>query len=398
MSSFTSTFMCVAASLWHCESGVWMWGGISGKEGVRGCQISAASTQRDDIFRVVRCFVEVRRNPRLKGGGWRTILRKGEFKSERGEIMQNLLTTVAAAAMLLSGTALVADDWYPSKYGPDDTIGAANNLSPEKVLEAVKLVKTGKTYSLAIETGRTTPAYSPRTFELFVVQTGDPTGQPLSKSQLTVNNDLMQTWLGIGTQIDGLGHVGINHRYYNGTHASDFVDPKGLKKFGTHTIPPIVTRGVLLDMAAYFGVGMVPEGTAYNRAEIEGATERQGVTIRKGDVVIFHSGWMQLLGKENQRWVAVHPGLGAEGAQYLAHLGVVAVGADSAALEVIPYEDPEKAAPVHQTLLAKNGVYVLENIRTEELARDKAYEFLLVIGQPKFVGAVQMVINPIAIR
>ncbi len=82
----------------------------------------------------------------------------------------------------------------------------------------------------------------------------------------------------------------------------------------------------------------------------------------------------------------------------MAHLGVVAVGADSAALEVIPYEDPEKTAPVHQTLLAKNGVYVLENIRTEELARDKAYEFLLVIGQPKFVGAVQMVINPIAIR
>ena len=313
--------------------------------------------------------------------------------------MQNLVATMAATAILLSSTALAADDWYPSKYGPDDTIGAANNLSPEKVLEAVKLVKTGKTYSLAIETGRTTPAYSPRSFELFVVPTGvDPTGQPESKSLHTGHDDLLQTWLGIGTQIDGFGHVGINHRYYNGVHASDFVDRKGLKKFGTHTIPPIVTRGVLLDMAAYFGVSMVSEGTAYNRKEIEGAARRQGVTIRKGDVVIFHSGWMQLLGKENKRWLSVHPGPGVEGAEYLADLGVVAVGADTAALEVIPWEDPERGAPVHQTLLAKNGVYVLENIRTEELARDKAYEFLLVIGQPKFAGAVQMAINPISIR
>jgi kynurenine formamidase len=259
-------------------------------------------------------------------------------------------------------------------------------------------VKTGKTYSLAIETNRTTPAYSPRSFQLFVVQPGDGTGQPLGANQLTGNDDLLLTWLGIGTQIDGLGHVGINHRYYNGNQAHDFVDPEGLRKFGTHTIPPIVTRGVLLDMAAYLGVSLVQEGTAYNRKEIQGAIARQGTTIEKGDVVIFHSGWMQLLGKDNKRWLDVHPGLGGEGAQYLADLGVVAVGADTAALEVIPFEDPDRPFPVHQILLTKNGVYVLENIRTEELARERAYEFLFVLGQPKFAGAVQMVINPIAIR
>jgi len=312
--------------------------------------------------------------------------------------MLKLGIELAVVAGLMSGLAQAGENWYPSRYGAEDTIGAANNLSPEKVRKAAELVKTGKTYSLAIETSRATPAYSPRSFQLFVVPSGDGTGQSLGVNQLTGNDDMLLTWLGIGTQIDGLGHVGINHRYYNGNHAHDFVDPQGLKKFGTHTIPPIVTRGVLLDMASYFGVGLVHEGTAYNCKEIQAAAGRQGVTIQKGDVVIFHSGWMQLLGKEDKRWLDVHPGLGTEGARYLADLGVVAVGADTPALEVIPFEDPNKPFPVHQTLLTKNGVYVLENIRTEELVHDGAHEFLFVLGQPKFVGAVQMVINPIAIR
>jgi kynurenine formamidase len=87
-----------------------------------------------------------------------------------------------------------------------------------------------------------------------------------------------------------------------------------------------------------------------------------------------------------------------EGARYLAELGVVAVGADSTGVEVIPFENPNRPFEVHQTLLAKNGVYILENMWTNELAADGAYEFLFVLGQPKFKGAVQMVVNPIAIR
>ena len=169
-------------------------------------------------------------------------------------------------------------------------------------------------------------------------------------------------------------------------------------ELGTHTIPPIVTRGVLLDMARHFGVDMVSEGTAFNRAQIEAAASAQGLQIRSGDVVLFHTGWMQLLGTDNQRFIAGQPGLGLEGAEYLADLGVVAVGADTPALEVIPFENPQRAFAVHQTLLAKEGVYVLENMNTAELAADGVQEFMFVLGQPKFKGAVQTVVNPIAIR
>ncbi len=306
------------------------------------------------------------------------------------------ITTAFLLTISLAVPVRAEEDWYPSKYGPEDTLGAINNLSAGGVLEAVKLVRTGKTYALGVVTGRETPAFGMRTFQLFTMVSGD--GTPVGSNKMTFHDDLLLSWLGIGTQIDGLGHLGIDHRYYNGKLASEFLTPGGLQMYGTHTLPPIVTRGVLLDIAALAGVDVLAAGTAINRPEIDAAAERQGVEIRKGDVVILNTGWQAMASRDGERFLAAEPGLGVEGAGYLAELGVVAVGADSWALEVLPSEDEDQSFPVHQILLAKNGVYILENIATAELVADRAHEFLFVLGQPKFEGAVQMVINPIAIR
>ena len=304
---------------------------------------------------------------------------------------------IIITAFLTSGFAF-ADDWTSSKYGPDDTLGAINLLSPEKVLAAAKLIKTGKTYALGVDTGPESPAYPPRFYSMTILQLGDGTGTPWGANKLTGNDDLMYTWMGVGSQIDGLGHIGVDHVYYNGTKAKDFVNNKGLMKFSTHELPPIVTRGVLLDMAAYYGKPMLEPGTAFNEKEIKAAMEKQGVTIGEGDVVLFHTGWLNVMDSDPVRFMTSQPGLGLGGAKYLAKLGVVAVGADNWALEVIPAEDPEQAFPVHPELLAKNGVYILENMDTRELAADGVAEFLFVLGQPRFVGAVQAVINPVAIK
>jgi kynurenine formamidase len=304
-------------------------------------------------------------------------------------------------ALLFAAAPLAAEepgDWYPSRFGADDRIGAANHLTPEIVKAAARLVTTGKSYSLGMEVGPDTPAYPPRRYQIVITQSNDGTGSPVGENRVTANDDLVISYLGIASQIDGLGHLGIDHRYYNGLHARDFVAPTGLKELATHTIPPIVTRGVLLDMAALRGVATVPEGTAYNRAEIAAAAKRQGVAIREGDVVLFHSGWHAVRESDPERWWQRHPGLGVDGARFLAELGVVAVGADSTAVEVIPFENAARPFEVHQVLLARSGVYLLENMWTNELAADGVHEFLFVLGQPKFVGAVQMVVNPIAIR
>jgi kynurenine formamidase len=311
--------------------------------------------------------------------------------------MQTKILTILAA-VLFTTTSVQAEDWYPSKYGAEDTLGAINNLSADKVLKAVQLVKTGKTYPLGVETGPASPAYPPRSYSMTILQLDDGTGTPLGSNKATGNDDLMNLWMGIGSQIDGLGHMGINHTYYNGNHASDFVTPKGLTKLSTDKLPPIVTRGILLDMTALLGKNPLPEGTAINRDEIDRAAKAADLKIEKGDVVLLHTGWLDVMDSDPARFMAGQPGLGLGGAKYLAGLGVVAVGADNWALEAIPAEDATQAFPVHPELLAKNGVYILENMDTRALAADGVTEFLFVLGQPRFVGAVQAVINPVAIH
>ncbi len=313
---------------------------------------------------------------------------------------QRIMAAMAAGALLATAAAAQAQaPWYPSKWGPNDELGAANYLTPAVALEAAKLVKTGKTYALGITVSTSTPAYPPRTCAIYIVQPGQTgSAQGLGPTNTTYNDDILNCWTGIGTQIDGLGHIGIGDRYYNGNKWGEFAEMGGLKKLGADKIPPMVTRGVLLDMAAYLGVDVVKEGTAFNKAEIDGAAAKQGVTIRQGDVVIFHTGWLSLIDKDPKRYAAAEPGLGREGARYLVSKGVVAIGADTWGLDAIPFEKDAGIFEVHQILLTMNGTYILENINTAELAKDKAYEFLFVLGQNKYQGAVQGMINPVAIR
>jgi kynurenine formamidase len=311
--------------------------------------------------------------------------------------MKKLAMVGCAAAFLTAITPAFAQDWTKSKWGPDDEIGAANYMKPELVMQAAKLIKTGKTYALGIPVGSTTPAYPPRGFRITVLQPGQAGNPGLGPNKATYNDDMLDGWVGVGSQMDGLGHLGIEHVYYNGNKIADFGDPTGLKKLGIDKVPPIVTRGVLLDMAAYFKTDVVKEGTAFNVKEIEEAAKAQNVEIRQGDVVLFNTGWISLIGKDDKRFGACEPGLGVEGAKYLTSKGVVAVGADTWGVEVVPFET-KTIFEVHQILLAMNGTYILEVMNTAELAADKAYEFLFVLGQPRFKGGVQSMINPVAIR
>jgi kynurenine formamidase len=308
---------------------------------------------------------------------------------------------ILVATALLAGhaTAQPQPCLTASKFGPQDQVGNLNHVTPAKTLAATKLVTTGKAYRLGIETNRNTPAYPPRTFALTIVQPGQAGGVTMGPSRTSYNDDIVAGWLGIGSQIDGFGHVGIDNLYFNCNKAADFAMADGLKKLGIENVPAVATRGVLLDMAGYFRTDIVKEGTPFNRAEIEGAMKRQGIaSIEKGDVVLFHTGWLKLLGKDNSRFGAVGPGLGIEGAKYLASLEVAMVGADNPSVEVIPFEKGAGVFEVHQILLAQNGIHILENMNTAELVKDRAWEFLFTLGPARVTGAVQAIVNPVAIK
>lgn len=308
------------------------------------------------------------------------------------------LALAAACSLALVAAPSSAQQWHPSKWGPNDEIGAANYLSPARAAAAARLVTAGKVYELGITVTPDTPAYPPRSCKLYVVQPGQQHGGSMGPTKTSYNDDILNCWVGIGSQLDGLGHIGVDNVYYNGNHARDFADIGGLKKLGVDKVPAIVTRGVLLDMAAYFGVDVVKEGTPFNRAEIDGAARKQGVEIREGDVVLFHTGWLSLIDKDPKRFASVEPGLGKQGAQYLTSKGVGAVGADTWGVEAIPFEKDVGLFEVHQILLPMNGTFILENMNTGPLARDKVYEFMFVLGHNKYKGAVQSMINPVAIR
>ena len=152
---------------------------------------------------------------------------------------------------LISFNSSFADECAPSKWGQGDEIGSANLISPESVLKAAKLIKYGKTYSLGLTIDANTPAYPPRSLSLQVVQ---PTQQfgTLGLPNSTYNDDIFQGWFGIGSQIDGLGHIGTTEAiFYNCHDGKEFAQITGLTKLGIEKIPPLVARGLVIDVASF---------------------------------------------------------------------------------------------------------------------------------------------------
>ena len=178
--------------------------------------------------------------------------------------MPNKLTRGLLAGLLIMScaTMVLADDYFVKKFGKDDEFGHANYLTEAKAKQAAKLVSKGKVYQLGMVTGPDTPAYGPRKFQMIVHQLNDGSGALLGPDKLVSNDDTLVTSVGIGSQLDGFGHIGKEHKYYNETPAAEVVAPDGLLKFGTHALPGFVTRGVLLDMTKIFKQDPLPIGTA----------------------------------------------------------------------------------------------------------------------------------------
>lgn len=309
-------------------------------------------------------------------------------------LLAGLIVGSAGAAM--AGPEQQPDAWYPSRYGAQDTIGAANNAGEKEARDAAASVQTGKVYSLAVETGlpeMNGRSFPGRDYRVQVDQQKIPGG-------IIGHDEKVEMWMGVfGTSVDGLGHVGLGDRFYNGFTADEIYSRDGLRKLSAGDIPPIVTRGVLLDIPAWKGVTKAPPSLAINRAEIDAMCKAQNITLKRGDVVLLHTGWQDDI-RADPAVFNKQPGLGVEGARYLASLGIVAVGSDNLGVEVFPPEDKTTAQPfpVHPILLAENGIYILEGMKTDELARDKAYSFMFVMAVPKLHGTVQAAVHPIAIR
>ena len=303
------------------------------------------------------------------------------------------VSIIAAAA---SGVALgQAEEPLQSPWGPADQRGAANRITPQKVLEAKSLMTRGTVYQLGRVYESSMPLFGTRHFSLRIPQTFGPLGS----NRTTYHDEIVSAEIGqVGTQFDGLGHIGVGDVFYNGNDRADFSKADGLTKLGVENVGPLVTRGVLVDVAAFKGVARLDGGYEITLADLRGTLERQRMEIRSGDVVIVHTGWGSLWNVDNAAFVAAAPGVGLEAARYLVEREVVLVGSDTWATEVVPNPNAELAFPVHQLLIPRNGIYIFENLLTEELARDRVYEFAFFFAPLKLKGGTGSPANPLAIR
>jgi hypothetical protein len=187
--------------------------------------------------------------------------------------------------------------WWPSEWGADDQRGAANRLTPQKAAEAARLIRSGKVYQLGHVYEYGMPLAGKRHFSLTIP--GSPTGGPDGENRIVYHDEMFSGEIGqIGTQLDGLGHIGVrmagDDYFYNGFRRSEFGKPYGLEKLGVENIGVFFTRGVLADMPAYRGVPRLKVGEAITADDLEGALKREGVAVTEGDVVLVRTGHGQL--------------------------------------------------------------------------------------------------------
>ena len=277
-----------------------------------------------------------------------------------------------------------------------DEIGAANLMNAQTVLEAAKLIKEGNRYSLAYVLENDSPGnpFVSHNMSLDLILGPFPGTNETVALVETVNSNFMH----VGTQFDALGHIGIGDQFYNGHTIDDVLSPTGLVKLGAEEVPPFFTRGVLVDIARYKDVEALPPTYEITLDDLEGALAMQGTEIRMGDVVLFHTGWGLNYTPNNEVFGTSSPGIGLEVAESLASSQVVIVGADNWAVEVIPNPDPNLNFPVHQELLTKNGIYLMEVVKTDELAKDGVYEFAFVFAPIRAEGATGSAAHPFAIN
>jgi hypothetical protein len=310
------------------------------------------------------------------------------------------------AAQAQDGATPVGAKWWPSRFGAEDQAGASNLITPEKILDALKLIRRGKVYEIGRVYESSMPKFGERAFTLRIP--GNPSGGPLGNNRVIWNDEFLATEIGqVGTQFDGLGHIGVavkgedkaEMRFYNGFTASEIGGANGLKKLGIESVRPIITRGWLFDMAALKG-RRLNLGEEIKVADIEGAIKRQGINaadIKAGDALFFHTGWGQLWGKDNIEFGKGEPGIGMEAGQWCIKQQPCVVGADTWGVEVVPNPDKSLAFPVHQEFITKNGIFIHENLDFADLAKDTVNSFVYVMLPLRIKGATGSPGRPLAI-
>jgi kynurenine formamidase len=310
---------------------------------------------------------------------------------------------VALALVLGVGATAHAQSWQPpsdaqrcpSKWGASDQRGSANHMKPETVLKAARLIRTGQVFELGRVLAEGMPLSPTRRFEMHTKRTQMNT----ESNRRGSNEELVVAEIGqVGTQFDGFSHQTIGNSMYNCVKLDEVATRAGFEKLGIENVGALMTRGVLIDVAASKGMQTLPDTYEITVADLQQALQKQNLTLQPGDAVLVHTGWGRWWGVDNGRYMKTQPGLGFAAAEWLARQDPILVGADNTGINVTPNPDPQVSNPVHQIMLVVHGIHLLEHLKLDELAASRAYEFALIVQPLKLKGATGSTVAPIAVR
>ena len=202
----------------------------------------------------------------------------------------------------------------------------------------------------------------------------------------------------IGTQFDGFSHQMIDDKVYNCRKVDDIATRNGFTAFGMEKVGTLITRGVLIDVAALKGVAVLPDSYPITVEDLQAALKRQNLTLRPGDAPIINTGWWTNWTKDPAKFVRVNPGLTTAASEWLARQDPMLVGMDVAPISVTPDPDPKLNNPSHQIFLVVNGIHLLENLKLDQLLASGAQEFALVLQPIKMTGATGSTVAPVAMH
>ncbi|QHT70347.1 cyclase family protein [Rhodocytophaga rosea] len=294
-----------------------------------------------------------------------------------------------------------------SPWGPEDEIGTLNLMTDQSRLSVLGKINNGKVYDLSTEYFVGMPSFhslGDPGYQYWLTHTphgtviDNPNGLGEEMNQkVSYTGDAISLYTHMGTHIDALNHFGLHGKIWNGFTPEKHLGDKGWKKTGAETIPPVIARGVLIDIAAYKGVKNLTDNYRVTAADLKGALQKQKVKLHKGDVVLLRTGQMVHYSNASA-FLDNYPGISLDAVKWLVEeQGIMLLGADNLSFEAFPPERKDNWVPVHTYLLAEKGVMFIEQIYLEDLAQDKVYSFAFIGASMKLRGASGAPMRPIAI-
>jgi kynurenine formamidase len=258
-----------------------------------------------------------------------------------------------------------------------------------------ELLKRSKVYDLGMDyfTGMPHHPNQPPFAYTLLKKHGDIT---LENEKISFCNDLFTMGGHTGTHLDAKAHVARNNRVTGNVDITDLQDyQNGLKVLSINTTPPIVRRGILLDIPATQDLEVLPNNFGIGAAEMHLAAEKQGIEVCAGDVVLIRTGWIRYW-KDRKKYLSVEagvPGVAEDGAKFLAEMGIGFTGSDTTAYDKVPPHH----LPCHVILLVENGIQIMEMLNLEDLSEQRVYDFLFIALPLKIRGGAGSPVRPIAI-